>query len=281
MKNQLHFSSTYLKLQDYFLTQETFELRQDKGTGLLKTFPVPENLDPYYESEEYLSHNDSEKSFFAYCYNWAKSFNLKSKTKLVKKYAGEGCVLDIGAGIGDLVNYLQKHNVNAIGFEPNSKARQFAATKKIILKHSLDSCEDHSFDVITMYHVLEHVPDLQDQLDLLSRLLKPGGILILALPNYNSYDAQFFGKFWAAYDVPRHIYHFNKKAVHHLFQDQYQIIKMKPMWFDSLYVSILSARYQKRKIPFVQGMLLGLWSNLKAIGTKEASSITYVLKKRF
>lgn len=278
---KLNFSKRFLQLNDYFLTQEKFELYIDPKTELIKTIPQPEQLDRFYESEDYLSHDDSKKSFFARCYNFAKGFNLKSKTSLIKKFSKNGVVLDIGAGVGDLVKSLQENGVEARGFEPSEKARLFAKEKGIDLHSNLDSFELQKFDLISMYHVLEHVPDVQQQKQEILRLLKPKGVLILALPNYESYDARFYGKFWAGYDVPRHLFHFNKKAVESLFQEEFEIVKMQPMWFDSFYVSILSSRYKKAAIPFLSGILVGFVSNMAALFSKEPSSITYVLKKRF
>ncbi|MEO9952235.1 class I SAM-dependent methyltransferase [Nonlabens sp.] len=275
------FSKPFLELKDYFLTQEKFELYLDPETELIKTIPQPKELDLYYESEDYLSHDDTQKSFFAFCYNFAKSFNLKSKTSLIGRFIKNGNVLDIGAGVGDLVNALQKNGITATGFEPSAKARKIAEEKGIVLKPNLESFKENSFDLISMYHVLEHVTDVEKQKQEILGLLKSNGILILALPNYKSYDARFYGKYWAGYDVPRHLFHFNKKAVKSLFDKEFEIVKMKPMWFDSFYVSILSSRYQKSFSPFLKGIIIGLLSNFVALFNKEPSSITYVLKKRF
>jgi 2-polyprenyl-3-methyl-5-hydroxy-6-metoxy-1,4-benzoquinol methylase len=277
----LKFSKHFLTLKDYFLTQEQFDLYIDPVTELIKTEPQPEGLDRYYESEDYLSHNDTPTSLFARCYNFAKVFNLKSKTSLIERFALKGKVLDIGAGVGDLVRALQNQEVDAVGFEPSAKARQVALEKGIELEDSLDQFEVHTFELISMYHVLEHVSDVEKQKEEILKLLKPNGVLILALPNYKSYDALFYGMYWAGFDAPRHLYHFNKVAVKNLFDKEFEIIKMKPMWLDSFYVSILSSRYKKSMFPFVTGILIGLLSNFMAIGTKEPSSITYVLKKRF
>lgn len=277
----LNFSKQFLTLKDYFLTQEKFELYIDPATELIKTIPQPEELDRYYESEEYLSHDDTSVSLFARFYNFAKVFNLKSKTSLIEKFALKGKVLDIGAGVGDLVRALKKQGIDTVGCEPNAKARQVALEKGIELQVNLEPFEAHGFELISMYHVLEHVPDLEKQKQEILKLLKPQGVLILALPNYKSYDAIFYGMYWAGFDVPRHLFHFNKKAVKNLFDKEFEIIKMKPMWFDSFYVSILSSRYKKSMFPFVTGILVGLLSNFMAIFTKEPSSITYVLKKRF
>ncbi len=277
----LEFSKHFLQLKDYFLTYEEFDLFIDPETELIKTTPQPEDLDRYYESEDYLSHDDGQDSFFARCYNFAKGFNLKSKTSLIKKFAKNGSVLDIGAGVGDLVLALKNSHIDATGFEPSDKARAVAKNKGIDLKVSLDELNPNSFNLISMYHVLEHVPDIEKQKQQILQLLKPKGVLILALPNYKSYDAKFYGRYWAGYDVPRHLFHFNKTAVKNIFIKEFEIIETQPMWFDSFYVSILSARYKNSFSPFLSGILIGLLSNLKAVFTKEPSSITYVLKKRF
>ncbi|MGB5980693.1 MAG: class I SAM-dependent methyltransferase [Nonlabens sp.] len=276
----MKFNQPYLKLKDYFLSKEGFEIRKDSKSGILKTFPTPDDLEKYYESEDYLSHSNDNKSLFARCYAFAKAINIKSKSKLIEKYAGKNPVLDIGAGIGDLVKTLNGYGLKASGFEPSAKARAEALKQKIVLKETLENELPHSYSVISMYHVLEHVPDIKAQKTEIEKLLNQNGVLILALPNYKSWDAQFFGKFWAAYDVPRHLYHFDRNAVKYFFNSGFDLIETKPMWFDSLYVSILSARYRKLPIPFLSGLILGFWSNMNALFTKEYSSVTYILKKR-
>ena len=281
MKKETSYSQLFLKLKDYFLTQESFELYKDPSTGVLKTIPHPKNVDAYYESEDYLSHDDSQTSFFAKCYQFAKRWNLKSKKQLIAKHAMNGKILDIGAGVGDVVAILKNAGYDAIGYEPSEKARSFAARKGIMLLNQTDSIESKSIKVISMYHVLEHVPDFEKQIHQIQNWLSKDGILILALPNYNSFDAKFFKKEWAGYDVPRHLYHFNKDAVGNIFQDRFELLTTKPMWFDSLYVSILSARYQKRKFSFLYGLCIGLLSNCAAVFTNEPSSLVYVLRKRF
>lgn len=274
----MNFSKHFLHLKDYFLTQESFVLKQDPHSQLLKTFPQPEQLDRFYDSAQYLSHNDGEKSFFARCYHAVKKVNLRVKYRLIKKYVRQGRVLDIGAGVGDLVGQLQKQDLNAQGYEPNENARAVAKRKGIEL-HGTMPVNPMDFDLITMYHVLEHVPDVVAQLQEVHKLLTDQGYLILALPNYNSLDAQLFKKHWAGYDVPRHLYHFNKHAVKTITADYFELVETKPMWFDSFYVSILSAQYKKWPLPFLLGFFIGMCSNFVAIFTKEYSSITFILKK--
>ncbi len=276
----MKYSEFHLKLKDYFLTEEEFEIKKDPSTHILKTFPQPENLDRYYQSENYLSHSSSKKTFFEKCYNTAKKRNLSSKLAVFNKYVKTGKVLDIGAGIGDLVKTLSDHGYNTTGVEPSLLARKIALKKRIELLPNTLQLHSHSFEAISMYHVLEHVPDLEIQKKEIVRLLEENGKLILALPNYNSLDAKWFQNYWAGYDVPRHLFHFNRKAVSNFFEKEFELIATHPLWFDSLYVSILSARYKKWPVPFVSGVIVGMCSNISAIFTKEYSSITYVLKKR-
>lgn len=275
----MNFSTRFIALKDYFLTQESFELWKDERTGLLKTVPQPAQLDTYYNSEDYLSHNSNDTSFFAKCYRAVKLINLKSKLALVKKNALAGNVLDVGAGTGELVRTLKNASFNAQGFEPSSDARAVALSNGIELLDAYPDVEGY-YDIITMYHVLEHVPDVPAQIKKIETLLKPNGVLILALPNYASFDARLFKNYWAGYDVPRHLYHFTPQAVKTIFEDTFELLEKRPMWFDSFYVSILSARYKKWAVPFVTGGIVGFLSNCSALVTKEASSITYILQKR-
>lgn len=276
----LKYTQPVIKLKDYFLTQEDFEIKKDPITEILKTVPQPDLLDRYYESEDYLSHSASQKTFFELCYNLAKTSNLRSKISLFKNYVKTGKVLDIGAGIGDLVQVLSENNYNACGVEPSAIARKVALEKGTELLENTHQLHSHSFEAISMYHVLEHVLDIEQQKKEILHLLEDEGILILALPNYNSLDAQWFKNHWAGYDVPRHLFHFNRNAVDNFFKADFELIGTHPLWFDSLYVSILSARYKKCPLPFVVGIIIGLCSNAAALFTKEYSSITYVLKKR-
>lgn len=276
----MKFTETHLKLKDYFLTGEEFEIEKDPSSNILRTVPQPDSLDRYYESENYLSHSASQKNFFERCYNLAKASNLRSKLGLFQRYVKTGKILDIGAGIGDLVKILSDNGYNTTGVEPSSLARKVALKNKIELQSSTEKLHSHTFEAISMYHVLEHVSDIDKQKSEILRLLEDRGILILALPNYKSLDAKVFARHWAGYDVPRHLYHFDRKAVSNFFDKEFELIDTYPLWFDSLYVSILSARYKKWPVPFVSGIMVGICSNISAIITKEYSSITYVLKKR-
>ena len=159
----------------------------------------------------------------------------------------------------------KNQNWDILGIEPNDKAKGIAVGKGIKFGDTIEKLESNSFDVITMWHVLEHVPDVEHQVAELKRLLKPSGTIIIAVPNFKSYDANHYKEFWAAYDVPRHLWHFSKTAIEKLFDKQNMNLEdIKPMWFDSFYVSLLSEKYKSGKMNFISGFFIGLISNVYA-----------------
>jgi len=274
--------TTFITVKDYSVSGETFQLLLDEELQLLKTHPQPspENLGRYYESEDYISHTDGKRTLFEKLYHAVKQKALRDKIKLIENFkSGKGNLLDIGAGTGDFLVGAKKSGWNITGLEPSDKAKTISISKGINFAESLSSIANHSQDVITMWHVLEHVPDVQQQIIELKRILKPDGVLIIAVPNYKSYDAQYYGNFWAAYDVPRHLWHFSKTAIKKLFgQQDLDLVKVLPMKFDSFYVSLLSEKYKTGKMNFIGGFLTGLKSNMKAKRNMEYSSHIYVLK---
>jgi len=209
-----------------------------------------------------------------------KSYALRKKVGLITKLNnGSGVILDIGAGTGDFLAKAKETGWTVSGIEPNEQAKQLAQQKEVLLHTKTDDFEDHSFDVITLWHVLEHVPDLQHQIQEIKRLLKPGGYVIIAVPNFKSYDAAHYKSFWAAFDVPRHLWHFSKNAIQKLFAEQeLNLTKTLPMHFDAYYVSLLSEKYKTGKMNFLSAFWIGFRSNTKAIRSKEYSSHIYVLK---
>lgn len=274
--------NVYLTVKDHSVSGETFELLLDENLQLLKTHPQPgpENLSRYYESEDYISHTDGKRSLFEKLYHTIKQKALRDKIKLVQGFKPQkGKLLDIGAGTGDFLVMAQKNGWEIKGIEPSSKAKAIAETKGVSFAGELSEMADHSVDVITMWHVLEHVPDVEAQIAELKRIVKPDGIIIIAVPNFKSFDAQHYGIFWAAYDVPRHLWHFSKTAIKLLFAKQeMELVKILPMKFDSFYVSLLSEKYKTGKMNFVSGFLTGLHSNMKASRNFEYSSHIYVIK---
>lgn len=278
ISNKKHF----LTVIDYSVSKETFDLYYDQDLDLLITSPQPspENLGRYYESNDYISHTDSKRSLFEKAYHFVKGIALKNKLNLINNCSSsKGNLLDIGAGTGDFLLTAKQNGWETIGVEPSEKAKGIAIGKGIKFSVSTQDLESHSFDVITMWHVLEHVPNLEIQIKELKRLVKPNGTIIIAVPNFKSYDANYYGEFWAAYDVPIHFWHFSKKAIQLLFEkENIKLEKVLPMKFDSFYVSLLSEKYKNGKMNFVKAIWIGLVSNWKAKSSLEYSSHIYVLK---
>ena len=270
-------------IKDYSVSQEEFTLVYYSVLELYRTNPVPDELGKYYESEAYISHTDSRKTLFDRLYQWVKSYNLKHKIALIKQYKkGNIQLLDIGAGTGDFVLSSKEYaHWEAMGIEPSEKARIKAEEKGLLLQADFSELLLHSFDVITMWHVLEHVPDVAKEIQIISNLLKENGIAVIAVPNYRSWDAQHYKEHWAAYDVPRHLWHFSKKSIEQLFaKEGFELLAIHPMLFDAFYVSMLSEQYKTGKKSFLKGFLNGLRSNYYGWRKGEYSSQIYVLGKK-
>lgn len=277
IENTKHF----LSVKDFSVSQETFELLYSEELDMLITHPQPslEKLPSYYESVDYISHTDGNTSLFEKMYQFIKGIALKNKLKLINSQSQKGRILDIGAGVGDFLSVAKKEGWETIGIEPSEKAKTIAKTKGVSFVENLLELESNSFDVITMWHVLEHVPDLEKQIQELKRLVKPTGIIIIAVPNFKSFDAKHYDKYWAAYDVPIHLWHFSKTAIQKLFARQnLELIKVIPMKFDSFYVSLLSEKHKTGKMNYINAFYIGLKSNWKGSQNSEYSSHIYLLK---
>ena len=270
---------------DHSVSKESFTLKYDKDLDMYATVPQPEleKLHRYYESEDYISHTNSQRNLFERVYHVVRSFMLGSKLNLLSKYSKEkGLLLDIGCGTGDFLLAAKNAGWKVTGIEPNAQARGLASTKLtqvFDVKH-LPRLKEQSFDVITLWHVLEHLPKLEEQLEVVQRLIKQDGLLVIAVPNFKSYDAHYYKTNWAAFDVPRHLWHFSKFAVKSVLrQYDFELVKTKPMWFDALYVSMLSEKIKGSNLFFIKGMLMGLYSNFHGLLSNEYSSHIYILKK--
>lgn len=286
MANQ-NLKNIHLKAKDHSVSGEEFELILNPEFGFLETTPQPspDKLSEYYKSEDYISHTDSQRNLFEKVYHLVKKISLKKKLNLINSFSEESKnVLDIGCGTGDFLQTAKQNNWIISGIEPNEQARKIANQKtdnSVFETEQLLRFKENSFDVITLWHVLEHLPNLENHISVFKKLLKPNGTLIVAVPNYNSYDATYYKEFWAAYDVPRHLWHFNKTSVSRLVSKKsMEVIKVKPMLFDAFYVSLLSEKYKSEKMNLIKGFSIGLLSNLKSMTTKEASSLIYIIKNK-
>ena len=275
-----------LWLKDEFLTKEDFHICECLNCGLLYTMPRPDKdkIGAYYKSEAYYSHQENKKGFIPKVYERVKSINLKHKYRLATSGMQPGKLLDIGCGVGDFLHTAEMHGWECIGVEPSEDAKAIAQKRMkgtIITSEELESFPDGAFDVITMWHVLEHVDDLKWQVAQLQRLVKPSGRVVIAVPNYKSYDGQYYKEHWAAYDVPRHLNHFNRITLSKIFKTSgLELVKMDKLKWDAYYISYLSEQYRHHSLPLVRGLYRGFISNCKARRSGEWSSLVYVFERK-
>ncbi len=268
------------KVQDHLVSHETFQLFYDSSWDMLLTNPIPVQLSDYYESDDYKPHQHNATSFFDRLYNLVRSRSYQYKYKIIKKYnSGAKSILDYGTATGEFLSFMQKKTFLVSGVEPSKKAREQAIknlNKNIVV--SIDELEE-SFDVITLWHVLEHVQNLEELIQKLQEKLNKGGILLVAVPNFKSADTMHYNEYWAAYDVPRHLWHFSPNSIRQLFsKHKMSVIAQKPLFFDSFYVSLLSEKYKNGKTNYIKAFYQGLKSNLQALKTGNYSSLIYVIK---
>ena len=275
----------YLTVKDHSVSGEEFELVYNSEFDFLETVPQPslEKLPEYYKSEDYISHTDSKRNLFEKVYHLVKRISLKQKIRLINSFAlDDKNLLDVGCGTGDFLQIAKQNNWNVSGIEPNEQARNIANNKtdnSVFKVDQLLKFEANTFDVITLWHVLEHLPNLEEHIAVFRKVLKPNGTLIIAVPNYKSYDAEYYKQHWAAFDIPRHLWHFSRASISKLVsKESLSVIKIKPMLFDAFYVSLLSEKYKSGKMNPIRGFWIGLISNLKALKSKEGSSLIYVIK---
>ncbi|MDP5061449.1 MAG: class I SAM-dependent methyltransferase [Maribacter sp.] len=267
--------------KDYLVTQEIFELEYDSNSEMFVTNPIPDNLEKYYDPNNYISHSDNGNNLLEKVYQTVKKYTLNKKVKLINKYSStQKNLLDIGCGTGEFLINAKKKNWKTVGVELNDSARKKATDKNLEIHRSLNAINNQKFDVITLWHVLEHLPDLDKQINNIVSLLNENGTLIIAVPNYKSYDAQYYKEFWAAYDTPRHLWHFSQNAIRSIFKNKkIELVKTLPMYFDSYYVSLLSEEYKSGSSNYIKAFYRGFISNMKAKSSGEYSSLIYVLKK--
>jgi ubiquinone/menaquinone biosynthesis C-methylase UbiE len=273
-----------LLVKDHSVSGEKFKLVFDSEYQMFVTTPKPgsDEIGRYYESGEYVSHTDSRKTLIEKMYAVVKRYTIRQKEEILRKYKPQkGLVLDIGAGTGDFLVQLKDAGWHVVGVEPNTAARTLANNKGVTVLPEMQQLPFKSVDIITMWHVLEHVPDVDAQFEEINRYLDSKGKVIIAVPNFKSYDASYYREFWAAYDVPRHLTHFSKRSVS-LFADKhnFRVQEILPMKFDSFYVSMLSEKYRSGQANLLKAFWIGLRSNMKASKTGEYSSLIYVLTRK-
>ena len=286
LENCPNCGSTNLKLRlnctDHTVSRETFGIFICDDCELMFTNPRPldENLNSYYKSEKYISHTNSNRGLFNKAYQFVRKITIKNKVKLLGKKKGK--VLEIGSGTGELLNALKKCGWHCDGVEPDKDARELAEKNHNLKLHdSINKIKigKDKYDRIMLWHVLEHISDINKTLSTIYECLNKDGLCIIAVPNYKSYDAKIYRNFWAAYDVPRHLFHFNKKSLISMMnKHSFEIEKIIPMKFDSFYVSLLSERIKNGKDNYLKGFFNGLISNINGWFSNEYSSQIYVFR---
>ena len=274
----------YQSCKDNTVSGEVFNIVTCQSCGFHFTNPRPSeaSIGRYYQSENYISHSNTKKGLMDKIYHLVRNFTLKGKLTLInKQQPNKGKLLDIGCGTGMFLKVCQDNGWNVTGIEPDKGASQLANEQGLnVIKPTIWQLnQTEQYEVITMWHVLEHVHQLQQCVEWLRNHLTTNGTLIIAVPNLNAYDAQQYQEQWAAFDVPRHLYHFSQQDMKRLFESKgFHIQKILPMYFDSFYVSMLSSKYKNGKIGYWESFINGLASNWKARSSSEYSSLIYVIK---
>jgi 2-polyprenyl-3-methyl-5-hydroxy-6-metoxy-1,4-benzoquinol methylase len=277
-------SGTFLICEDHTVSKEVFTIVSCKGCGFKYTNPRPDNssLGEYYKSENYISHSNTNKGLINNIYQLVRGITLKRKLRLINSIHTSGNLLDIGCGTGDFLATCKKAGWSVTGIEPSDIARKSAENRFSIIpkeENELDLLPERSYDIITLWHVLEHVSDLDERLLQIARLLKPEGTVLVAVPNCSSWDCKYYGALWAAYDVPRHLSHFTPQDIDRLFSKySMKVVSILPMKYDSFYVSMLSEKIKTTEGNILRAFFNGLLSNFKATN-KTYSSQIYIIKK--
>lgn len=274
---------------DHYASGEQFSLYRCEDCGFIFTqdAPVEAEIGRYYETPDYISHSDTHKGLMNRVYHRVRRYMLSRKAKLIKRTSGlsKGSLLDIGTGTGYFSNEMKERGWRVKAIEKNARARAFAKEHfelEVDAEDALAGYADDSFDVITLWHVMEHLEPLNKTWEKLARLLKERGVLIVAVPNPNSYDAGKYKEWWAAYDVPRHLWHFTPSAMQQFgVKHGFKLAEQHPMPFDAFYVSMLTEKYKGSRLAFLKGMWTGLLAWFSSLAKAErSSSMIYVFRKK-
>ena len=271
---------------DHSTSKEKFTIVSCETCDFTFTNPRPkdESLGGYYKSDMYISHTNSSNGLFNWMYQTVRKYAIGTKLTLLKSVTNSGYHLDIGCGTGEFLNACQQTGFKAEGVEPSKLAREQSINNynlSVSENTNLEQFKDDTFDSISMWHVLEHVPNLIKTITEFKRILNKNGKVIIAVPNHKSWDSSYYSEFWAAWDVPIHLWHFSKETIKLLFnKNGFKLIKTKPMLFDSFYVALLSEKFKTGKKKFINGFISGIISNIIGLFTKRGcSSIIYVFEK--
>lgn len=273
--------------KDHSVSKEDFDILECSNCSFRFTqnIPGPEYIGPYYKSEEYISHSDTKEGIVNRLYHYVRDLMLGKKFNLVNGLNKHKSLLDIGCGTGYFVNFVNQKGYRVDGVEVDADARAFSKKQFDLDIKNTSALFDRSlnapYGTITMWHVLEHVHDLEGYFKTINELLEDDGNLVIAVPNHSSYDGQYYKSYWAAYDVPRHLWHFSPETMDRLAQQNgFKIVKHATLPFDCFYVALLSEKYKGNSLFMVSGFIRGGISYLKSLfDVKNSSSVIYVMKK--
>lgn len=279
-------SSEALTAEDHTVSHTAFTIQRCNSCGFKFTSPRPKQsaIGEYYLSESYISHTEKAVGLKDHIYHWVRKRAIRNKHKLIAHYQPTGSALDVGCGTGDFLSYLVAQGYSAQGVEVSPDARKIAANKGVSVTSQLaDIPAQAQFNVISLWHVLEHVADPRETLKQLFERCSKDGLLVIAVPDNESWDCQHYGPKWAAWDVPRHLSHFRQQDVHKLLREAgFEVLGTKPMWFDAPYVSMLSEQYlgAGSAASLIMGAFRGLWSNMASMVSKRPTSSSLFLAKK-
>ena len=275
-----------LHCTDHTSSKEKFTIVSCETCDFTFTNPRPkdESLADYYKSDMYISHTNRSKGLFNWTYQTVRKYTIGTKLSLLKSVTNFGCHLDVGCGTGEFLNACQQTGFKVIGVEPSEIAREQAINNyslSVMKNTNLAQFENAQFDSISLWHALEHLPNLNNSINEFTRILNKKGKVIIAVPNHKSWDANHYREYWAAWDVPIHLWHFSKETIELLFnKNGFKLIKTKSMLFDSFYVSLLSEEFKTGKKKFINAFFIGIISNIIGLFTKiGCSSAIYVFEK--
>ena len=272
-----------LQAKDHLVSGENFSIYWDSAKNRAWTgVEHLDSFDAYYESSDYISHRSKADSLFSFFYMWGRRIMLTYKYAILKKHLQPNSrLLDIGCGTGSFLSFMNKKGFDVFGVESNIKARKICLERNIAVQSTESELAPASFDTISLWHVLEHLPHPESSLATYRALLKPSGILVVAVPNFESHDRIHYHQDWAALDVPRHLWHFTPKGLIMMaYECGFDLIKRRALVLDVFYICYLSEKYRKKSFPFVRGIIKGTFFSIKAFFTGRHSSLVYIFRKR-
>ena len=275
-------SKLLYKVRDHLVSQESFDVYWDEKEQFGWTdFKNTSDLSAYYQSEEYYSHQEQPKTFLQKIYSFARGLMFHYKHNIISPFLFKGAsILDVGSGTGDFLSFMNSNGYEVTGVENNPKASLISKKNDIKIHENISELSNNSFDLITLWHVLEHLPDPEEILKKIFNLLNKSGHLIIAVPNVYSLDKDYYCANWAGFDVPRHLWHFSTPfLINFARKYNFELIRTRPLLLDALYISFLSEKNKGSRFSFLRGIVKGVYFNACALRSGRYSSLVYVFKK--